>query len=73
MAEILKKHGFEIIEINTPGKLDIDILFKNKTLIKDPYWINLLKLFEKEDLNKLQNSIIILCESISKYFVSSTL
>jgi hypothetical protein len=57
MAEILKKHGFEIIEVNTPGKLDIDILFKNKTLIKDPYWINLLKLFEKEDLNKLQKSI----------------
>lgn len=30
--------GFEVLQIITPGKLDIDILCNNKQYIKDRFW-----------------------------------
>jgi len=35
---ILEKSGFELLEVTTPGKLDIDILVKNRRFIKDHFW-----------------------------------
>lgn len=57
-SNILVKHGFEVISANTPGKLDIDILNKNKHLIKDPYWKNLLSYLDQNELDKIQDKII---------------
>ena len=34
----LKKHKFKIIDISTPGKIDIDILSNDKALVKDRFW-----------------------------------
>lgn len=35
---LLEHHGFEVLEISTPGKLDIDILCRNQGSIKDRFW-----------------------------------
>lgn len=35
---LLKRVGFDVLEISTPGKLDIDILCNNQQLIKDRFW-----------------------------------
>lgn len=38
IALLLTRLGFEILEVTTPGKLDIDILDNNRALIKDRFW-----------------------------------
>lgn len=38
IALLLTRLGFENLEVTTPGKLDIDILVNNRTLIKDRFW-----------------------------------
>ena len=35
---LLERIGLEILEVTTPGKLDIDILFNNQEMIKDRFW-----------------------------------
>ena len=35
---VLKRMGFELIQVSTPGKLDLDILNNNKDKIKDRFW-----------------------------------
>ena len=35
---LMDRLGLEILEITTPGKLDIDILVNNHSLIKDRFW-----------------------------------
>jgi hypothetical protein len=35
---LLDRIGLEILEVTTPGKLDIDILFNNQEMIKDRFW-----------------------------------
>ncbi|MCW9034190.1 MAG: class I SAM-dependent methyltransferase [Rhodospirillales bacterium] len=37
---LLQRLGFKVVEITTPGKLDIDILYNNASLIKDRFWSN---------------------------------
>lgn len=37
-ALLLDRLGLENLEVTTPGKLDIDILVNNRTLIKDHFW-----------------------------------
>lgn len=34
----LEKVGFEVVEVTTPGKLDIDIMNNSKDKIKDRFW-----------------------------------
>ena len=53
----LKKHKFKIIDISTPGKIDIDILNNDKTLIKDRFWKIFLAQANKIDKAKMQNLI----------------
>jgi hypothetical protein len=57
VSSLLRKNGFEIIEAKTPGKLDMDILKKNKSYIKDPYWKNLFDYLSECDLEKMQTSV----------------
>jgi cyclopropane fatty-acyl-phospholipid synthase-like methyltransferase len=35
---LLERIGFEVLEVTTPGKLDIDILVNNQAHIKDCFW-----------------------------------
>ena len=53
----LKKHKFKIIDISTPGKIDIDILNNDKSLIKDRFSKNFLPQANKIDKAKMQNLI----------------
>jgi SAM-dependent methyltransferase len=50
---ILKKMNFTVIEIITPGKLDIDIMENNKEHISDGFWRNFIEnasIKEKEQM-----------------------
>ena len=38
VAVLLRRVGFEALEVTTPGKLDVDILVNNQALIKDRFW-----------------------------------
>ena len=53
----LKKNKFQILSISTPGKLDIDILENNRSLIKDRFWNTFMYLAGKKDKVKMQNLI----------------
>jgi hypothetical protein len=35
---LMRRLGFELLEVTTPGKLDIDILVNNQAFIKDRFW-----------------------------------
>jgi hypothetical protein len=54
---LLEKNGFKVLEAITPGKLDIDIIYKNQKYIKEPFWINLLKYSSDSELINLQEFI----------------
>lgn len=57
-AEILlERNGFEIISIETPGKLDLDILRNNSSLISDRFWKNFILQVCEENQNKWQEFI----------------
>ena len=53
----LKKNNFKILNISTPGKIDIDILNNDKLLIKDRFWKTFLSLSNKIEKNKMQDLI----------------
>ena len=53
----LKKHKFKILEVSTPGKIDIDIMENDKLLIRDRFWKNFLALGTRKDKVKMQNLI----------------
>ena len=38
VKHFLKKVGLNVLEVTTPGKLDIDILSNNVEKIKDRFW-----------------------------------
>ena len=54
---LLKKLGYEILEVSTPGKLDIDILMNNKQLIKDQFWRVFIK-YSTEEVRENWQSLI---------------
>ena len=53
----LKKNNFKILNISTPGKIDIDILNNDKLLIKDRFWKTFLSFSNKIEKNKMQDLI----------------
>jgi 2-polyprenyl-3-methyl-5-hydroxy-6-metoxy-1,4-benzoquinol methylase len=57
IAIFLKKHGFKIVDISTPGKLDIDILENDKLFIQDRFWRAFLMFAKEKDKIKMQNLI----------------
>ena len=58
VSNLLIKCGFEVISAETPGKLDTDIIIKNKEFIRDPYWKNLFSYLDQNDLDKMQDKIV---------------
>jgi hypothetical protein len=54
---IAKSIGLEILQVNTPGKLDVDILSSNIDLIKDRFLKSLIRLTSEEDKLRLQKII----------------
>ena len=53
----LKKNNFRILNISTPGKIDIDILNNDKSFIKDRFWKTFLSLSNKVEKDKMQSLI----------------
>ena len=53
----LKRNNFKNINISTPGKIDIDILKNDKSLIKDRFWKTFISLSNKVEKEKMQNLI----------------
>jgi len=54
---LLQRNNFDIKEVSTPGKLDIDILFKNKDLVKDKFLKNLLLFSTDKSRDNLQRFV----------------
>ena len=68
---LLKNIGFNVLEISTPGKLDIDIMNNNIDKIKVKFWKNFLEyssIQEKNNMqkfiseNKLSSHMMIVCQ-----------
>jgi SAM-dependent methyltransferase len=57
VSTLLEKNGFEVLEAITPGKLDIDILVKNKQFLQDNFWKNVLDYQNESELASLQEFI----------------
>jgi len=49
--------GFEVLEVKTPGKLDIDILCNNKKDIHDRFWGYFIETADEELKNSMQEFI----------------
>ena len=53
----LKKNNFKILNISTPGKIDINILKNDQQFIKDRFWKNFILNSNEVEKNKMQNLI----------------
>ncbi len=71
MRLLLERLGFNVLQISTPGKLDIDILCNNEKYIKDRFWrtfINQATEYEKQKMqtfiadNGLSSHILVVCK-----------
>jgi len=60
---LLANCGFNTLEITTPGKLDIDIMQNDKSLIKDRFWKSFLDLASESEKQSMQNAIQETCSS----------
>ena len=54
MRVLLEKYQFEVLEISTPGKLDIDILCNNRSSIKDKFWQTFIDQASSVQLSQMQ-------------------
>jgi len=57
VSYFLMRFGFEVLEIKTPGKLDIDILENSRNLIKDRFWKTFIETASDEEKEKCQHWI----------------
>lgn len=57
VSKLLNITGFEVLEAITPGKLDVDILKKNKNFITDPFFKSIFNYLNEVELASLQNFI----------------
>ncbi len=55
--ELFKKIGFSEVKVETPGKLDLDILKKQKESIEDVFLSDVFRNFDQESLEELQRLI----------------
>ncbi|MDQ1327741.1 MAG: hypothetical protein QG641_1024 [Candidatus Poribacteria bacterium] len=51
---LLENLGFEVLEVTTPGKLDINIMGNNITKLKDKFWKNFLEYSDDLEKEKMQ-------------------
>lgn len=70
---LLEKVGFEVVEVTTPGKLDVDIMNNSKEKIKDRFWKDFLDYTNEEEKqnmqkfisdNKLSSHMMIVCRKV---------
>jgi len=70
---LLNNIGFKVIEISTPGKLDIDIMTNNIDKISDKFWTNYLEYSTRDEKyemqkfisqNKLSSHMMVVCQKI---------
>ena len=54
---LLEKTGYHVLNICTPGKLDIDILCNNKEKIKDKFWRTFITLATEKEKEEMQKFI----------------
>lgn len=57
VSALLIQNGFEVLEAITPGKLDMDIIRKNKKFIKDAFWKNVIEYLTEDELSIMQDFI----------------
>jgi len=59
LTEMIQTTGFEILELSTPGRLDVDIVKRtiesSGSLDIDPFWKYVFKSGEERTLDSLQN------------------
>ena len=46
---LLERFDFNVLNISTPGKLDIDIMANNSDLINDRFWSNFINIASEEE------------------------
>jgi 2-polyprenyl-3-methyl-5-hydroxy-6-metoxy-1,4-benzoquinol methylase len=72
---LLETVGFEVLEVTTPGKLDIDIMNNSKDNIKDRFWKDFLEYSNNDEKQKMQNFLsenllsshmMIVCRKVAK-------
>ena len=54
---MIERVGLRVLMVETPGKLDMDILFNNRMLIKDRFWRNLVAQASMEERQEWQQFI----------------
>jgi 2-polyprenyl-3-methyl-5-hydroxy-6-metoxy-1,4-benzoquinol methylase len=54
---LLENIGYKILEIKTPGKLDVDILSNNRSKIKDRFWKHFIDNSSEEQRELMQDFI----------------
>jgi hypothetical protein len=58
VRSLIERVGLRVLTVETPGKLDMDILFKNRMLIKDRFWRNFLAQASPEERKEWQQFIV---------------
>jgi hypothetical protein len=54
---LLTRVGFEVLEVTTPGALDVDILTNNRSLLTDRFWIAFLTSADEHQKQEMQKVI----------------
>jgi len=57
VRNILARTGYRVLSVETPGKLDLDILSNNRSIIKDRFWRNFMELATDVDRQRWQEFI----------------
>lgn len=58
VSVLLEKLGFNLINVETPGKLDIDILSKDADLLNDQFWKSVLFYADDRTKQDLQRVVV---------------
>jgi hypothetical protein len=56
VASLLSSEGFNVVDISTPGKLDLDILANNLHHVRDPFWRKVLSYCDDNAKSTLQEA-----------------
>lgn len=57
VRSLIERVGLRVLTVETPGKLDMDILFNNRMLIKDRFWRNFVAQASPEERQEWQQFI----------------
>jgi len=75
VRSLIERVGLRALTVETPGKLDMDILFNNRMLIKDRFWRNFVAQASQEERQEWQQFIashgfsshmFVVCECLEK-------